>query len=338
MLNLRISGDELAGWCRRVGVSTNAGLDLLRVVKRESQNRPRSRCWREVAESVERGDSLHEALYRHKERLNELFLSMVKVGEDSGHLGETLLELADYYEQMSSLRKTFLRSIMMPVFELCLALGVVGLVILILGMLPVPIDILGLGLIGMSGFIKYVTFLAMVFGFGIVLFWYLKNNAAQLRFVQHFVNPIPKIGPIFRTLALTRFTQALFLTMRTGMDLKRALTLSFEAAAYGPITDKLPIVLDEIERGGTLYEAFFACRFFEDTMMMFVQSGEESGDLPEAMHRLSKEYLQQCVFRLRTLSVIGFFLVFILVAGIIIFFIFSIFSFYLGAINDAANF
>ena len=335
----RLSHDHLAAWCRRVGISLNAGLDIVRVLEREAKGRSGSysatQCWRSVYESVTQGDTLYEALEQRKEQLNDLFISMVKVGEKSGRLGETLLDLSDYYSQLIDLRRNFLRSLILPIFELCVALFIVGVMILILGFLPGDMDILGLGLVGFSGFVKYVTFLACLGGIGFFLFWFFRKNAFHLRFVQYVVDYIPKIGPVFRTLALCRLTWALYLTMRTGMDVKEALTLSFSAASYAPITGKLKIVLNEIDAGGSLYEGFLACRCFDEMMILHFQTGDESGNLPEVMERLSKEYFQQCVFRLKTLSVIGFFLVFMIVAGIIIFFIFSIFSSYLGLINDA---
>ena len=338
----RLSNEELSGWCRRVGISVNSGLDLLRVLKREGEKRAATgfsaaTCWKNVAESVVQGDSLNEALEKRSEQLNDLFISMVRVGEKSGHLGETLLELADYYDQLIELKRSFWRSLILPIFELGIALFIVGIMILVLGFLPIDFDITGFGLIGVSGLIKYLVFLAVVGFAGIAAYWYMKANATQFQFVQYGINYIPKIGPIFRILALTRLTWAMYLTLRTGMDVKEALSLSFAAASYAPITNKLPIILEELEAGGNMYDGFTACHSFDDMLMLNLQTGEESGNLPEVMHKLSNDYFQQCIFRLKTVSVIGFFMVFGLVAGIIIFFIFRIAMFIGGIYSDALN-
>lgn len=355
---MSLSQKTLAGWCRRVGISLNAGLDVVRVLQREAHNRGGGKIvrssdmkqpepeptfrffgnsiWQEIAASVAHGNSLHESLAQQDGAFSELFVSMVQVGEESGHLSETLLELADYYDRLIELRQSFLRSLILPIFELCIALVIVGIMILILGFLP-DMDILGLGLVGVPGFIKYVTFLAFLGGGGLVAYLFLKNEVMKIKIVHYFVNYIPKIGPVFRTLALTRFTWALHLTMSTGMDIRKALTLAFSAAAYAPITDKLPTVLREIDAGGSLFEGFLAANVFDDNLLMFVQSGDESGTVPEAMHRLSGEYFQQCIDRLKTLSILGYFLIFGTVAGIIIFFIFKFFFFYLGLLNSATQ-
>lgn len=341
--SFRLTHEELCGWSRRVGISLDSGLDLVRVLKKEGERRSSSRyaaalCWSNVAESVVQGESLHEALEMEKDQLNELFISMVKVGEDSGHLSETLLDLADYYERMVELKRKFLQSLMLPIFELCTALFVVGLVILILGFLPAGIDILGLGMVGVSGLIKYLVFLALVFGSGFTLFLLMRNNVIHLKFAHYILHYVPKIGPLFRTLSLTRLTWALHLTLRTGMDIREALRLSFAAAAFGPISDKLPLVLEEIDSGGSLYDGFLRCNFFDEMMILHLHTGEESGNTPEIMERLSRDYFEQAQLRMKTLSVFGFFLAFFFVAGVIIFFIFRIFMSYVGMINEAGGF
>lgn len=331
----RISNEQLASWSRRVGVSLEAGLDLVRVLQREGKARSGggfafANCWNNIAESVVQGESLYEALLLEKEQFNDLFISMVKVGEESGHLSETMLDLADYYDRLVSMKRNFMRSLTLPLFELGVALFIVGIVILILGFLPGDVDMLGLGLVGVSGLVKYLILLAFL-GFGIFgLYWFTKNNAMRLKLVHYVLNFVPKIGPLLRKLSLARLTWALNLTLRTGMDVREALRLSFTAASFGPVSDNLSRILEELDRGSTLFEAFLSCNSFDETLMLHLQSGEEAGGIPEAMERLSHDYFEECLNRMKTLSVFGYFLAFFLVAGIIIFFIFRMVVFIAG--------
>lgn len=334
MMDFPIANKELAGWCRRVGRSLDVGLNIVKVLKREGEHRSGSKIWRKVALAVVCGDSLSEALEEHRGRLGDLFLSMIKVGEETGHLGEILLELADYYDQLIDMRRAFLRSIMPVLFELGAALFIVGLVILIMGFLPVQTDLLGFGMTGIGGLIRYLLILALLFGTGWGLFWYFKTNVVHLHIVHHLIDLIPKIGPIFRTMSMFRLTKALSLTLGTGMDVRAALTYSFHAASYGPISDRLPIVLRAIDAGETLEGAFAACHIFDHNLMIHLESSEKAGMIPEVMQRLSRQYYEDCQFRLKTLSVLGYFAVFTLVAGIIIFFIFRLFLAYLQPIQD----
>ena len=88
------------------------------------------------------------------------------MGEQSGHLGEVLKQLADHYQNQLTLRRNFLASITWPAIELFLAIAIVGFLIWIMGVIngsnPQPIDPLGLGLIGNDGLVKYAAFVAIV--------------------------------------------------------------------------------------------------------------------------------------------------------------------------------
>lgn len=75
---------------------------------------------------------------------------MVDVGEKTGRLDEVFIRLAEHYDHVLDLQRTFLQGIAWPMVQLIAALGVIGLLIWIMGILPEgidgkPIDILGLG-------------------------------------------------------------------------------------------------------------------------------------------------------------------------------------------------
>ncbi len=126
------------------------------------------------------------------------------------------------------------------------------------------------------------------------------------------------------------------MTMATGMDVQKALRLSFQTAHFAPISDCLFNMLHTIENGGSLSDAFARCAFaWDQDFLSSIETGEQSGNVPELMERMSRVYLQEALFRMKNLSVWGGWLVYGLVAICIIVLIFSIFSFYLGTLQDA---
>lgn len=337
-----LSQYELAGFCRRVGVAAEAGLDLVRAIRREADRSgaPRAArdCWSDVVASLLAGETLAGAMRRREYQLGPLFVSLIDVAEQSGRLGETLLELADDYDQLLQARREFRASLMMPLFQLGFALVIIGVVILALGIIRqltgATVDILGFGLIGVRGLIVYLAFLANIALIGGVFVWLFRNRLLGTSSLQYVLLYIPKLGTFLKTLALVRLCRSLYLTLRTGMDVPQAIALSFDAAAFAPISDQKRVVLRELERGGTLTEAFLASRYLGDSIVHHVHVGEEAGAVPEMMNRTAKILMQEVVLLLKQLSVIGFYLVFILVAGIIVFFIFRLASFYLGIIDS----
>ncbi|MDR0610427.1 MAG: type II secretion system F family protein [Planctomycetaceae bacterium] len=332
---------QLSGFCRRVGISVNAGLNLIDAVKREASRQRHSKLWQSVAVSLENGYSLAESLRPFKKQLGEMFTALIEVGEESGHLGEMLTDLADYYDQMIQIRRDFLKSLTLPITELIVAIIIVGIMILVLGVIEQltgqRVDLLGWGLVGITGFVRYVIFLAVTGSLGVFLYRFLKGNIQRSRPVHYVLLRIPKIGRMLKTLALMRLTWGLHLTMRTGMDVSRALTLSFQGSGFAPICDQLPVILDTVENGGTLADAFQAAEYLDDDLLSSVDSGEQSGNLPELMHKLTDQYFQESLLNLKILSVSGGFAVYGCIAVCIIFIIFRLFSFYIGIINEAVS-
>lgn len=330
---------ELSVFCRRVGISVNAGLSLVQAVKREGIRKKYGKIWLEVARSMEDGNSLTDSLRPYQKLFGEMFVGLIEAGELSGRLGETLVELADYYDEMLKVKHDFKKSLVLPVIELCAALLIIGLIILLLGFIKEltgqTIDLLGFGLIGVKGFIKYVCILAVIGSIGTCLYFWTKKSIQRFRPVHYCLDKIPKIGRLCRTLALMKLTWGLHMTMRTGMEVKHALSLSFRGTAYAPVVDDLPAVLDQIERGGSLTDAFLAAKHLDGDLLTSIDSGEHSGSVPELMAKMSTMYLQESLLNLKVVTVIGGFVVYGCIATFIIFVIFRIASFYIGAINSA---
>ncbi|MDR2116993.1 MAG: type II secretion system F family protein [Planctomycetaceae bacterium] len=333
---------QLSGFCRRVGISVKAGLDLVNAVKREvPRQRRHSKIWQSVLGSLENGYSLAESLKPFKKQLGEMFVALIEVGEESGHLGEMLTDLADYYDQMIQIRRDFLKSLTFPIIEFIAAVIIVGIIILVLGVIEQitgqRIDLLGWGLVGVTGFIRYVIFLVITGLAGVFLYRFVKGNIQRSRPIHYLLFRVPKIGKMLKTLALMRLSWGLHLTMRTGMDVCRALTLSFRGSGFAPVHDQLPVILDVVESGGTLTDAFQTAKYLDDDLLSGVDSGEQSGNLPELMQKLTAQYLQESLLNLKILSIVGGFAVYGCIAVCIIFIIFRLFSFYIGIINEAAS-
>ncbi|MDR0869263.1 MAG: type II secretion system F family protein [Planctomycetaceae bacterium] len=332
---------QLAEFCRRVGLSYNAGIGLTAAVKREAPRQRNPKLWLAVASSMEDGNSFAEALRPFQKQLGGMFVALIEVGEESGHLGEMLNELADYYEQMLQIRRDFIRSITWPVVEFAAAVVIIGVLILALGIVEgitgTRMDILGFGLVGVSGFIRYVCFWAVLAAAVVFLYKFAQRNISTSRVIHYTLLRIPKIGTLFKTLALMKLAWGLHLTMKTGMDIRKALTLSFQGTGFTPVSGQLPVILEHIEHGSSLTEAFAAARNFDYDFISSIDSGEQSGNLPELMQRLTERYRQESLLSIKVLSVVGGFAVYAGVAACIIFIIFRLFSFYLGVLTEAGQ-
>ncbi|MDR1492361.1 MAG: type II secretion system F family protein [Planctomycetaceae bacterium] len=410
--------NELAGWCRRVSLSLNAGIDIVTVLEREAGkhahrttyvpspstktpsappitpsayssvpappvqivdsdidetdkyesqkffdqvrkreeafleqqlNRPRKppvflysnpkKIWAYVADRIRSGASLYEAFSEVKGHFPKLFVPMMAVAEMSGTLGETFGELAKYFEYQLKMKREFWQMMIYPIFQLGASFFIINLLIIILSVFERSVHLFGIEFFGVLGAL-YFDFLFFFCVFAVMaIYYFFKYYFTTGNYLFHlFLNPIPKIGTAFRCFAMERFTWALHFTTKTGMDIREAMILAFETAAYGPITSQLKYVLEKLEAGFPLSEAFPINTALNHEFHSYLQTGEQAGELPETMARLSHEYNERSKLLMKQLSIAFYFVVFFIVAGILASMIFSLYnSIYGGYLNDSLN-
>ena len=99
-----------------------------------------------------------------------------------------------------------------------------------------------------------------------------------------------------------------------------------------------PAVIQWIEEGDELHQALRSSGIFPEDYLQMVEMGEHSGTVPESLQRLSPELEEQAQRSLKILAEVAGYVIWAIVAGLIIFVIFSIFSKYVAMLNQAGNF
>lgn len=338
-----ISVKNLARLSQRMGESLYAGLDIRKTLASEaaraSSSKLRSRM-EEIRDAVDSGASLSEALERVGDYFPPLVKALVRAGEESGRLAETLRQLGEHYEERLRMKRNFLASIAWPMIELGLAVGVIAILILVLGMVSEmtgsEVDTLGWGLTGFSGmfifltlvFIAVMTFTLLLIAFQRGMTWCAPLQKGLLR--------VPVAGPFMTSLALERLCWAMSMTFSTGMDVRRAVRMSLEAVRNAKYSGEATAIDESLGRGANLTEAFERCGAFSGHFISEMEVGERTGTVSEVMSRMSVDYQNRSKTQSKILSVVGFFLVFGIIAALLIYVIISLFiNAYLGPINDA---
>jgi type IV pilus assembly protein PilC len=335
---------RLAQLCRRLSTSLEAGIDARTVWAREAEHATglvgRARI-RQISDDVARGESVSQAVLEAGDYFPPLFAALVQVGEETGHLGESFRDLAEHYEQQLEIRRNFLSAITWPLAELVMALGIIGILILLLGMLPPEatkmIAPLVWGLTGESGFAIYLAAIALVAIGLYAAFHAFRRSLTWTRPLQRALLRVPTLGPALQTLALARLAWALHLVLDAGMEVRRGLRLSLDSARNARYTDGYPSIHAAISRGESIFEAMAQTGSYPSEFLDAVQVGEQSGRLVESLALLSKQYHQRANAALKTLTMIAGWIVWIVVAGIIITFIFRLASLYINTLNSALN-
>jgi type II secretory pathway component PulF len=345
MFSARVGKKQLSGLCRRLATSLEAGLDIRGIMDREAGIRgggPMRSRLREVREQISQGVSMGEAVKSTGDFFPPLFREMIAVGEATGKQAEVFRHLADHYDHQIQVRRVFLIALAWPAFQLGVAILAIAAMIWMLGWIAARnngevFDMLGLGLIGTPGLIKYFGFLAVVFGFFFLVYHAIRQGWLWGRIVERVLLYIPFVGGALRALAMERLAWALNLTLDTDMSTTKAIGLSLRSTQNGVYADAEPDIVRDVMSGRSLTEAFERTHVFPDDFLETLEIGERSGRIPESMRHLAKQYQDKGRLAIRALTAVGWFIMLALMMGIIITMIFRMALSYTDLINDMAN-
>jgi type II secretory pathway component PulF len=338
----RVKTKQLAGLCRRMATSLGAGVDLRRTLNREAETTRGGlqRRLTDARDAVARGSPLAEGFAATGDYFPPLFRQLVEVGEQTGHTSEVFGQLGEHYEHQLALRRVFLGSIAWPLTQLIMAVVVIGLLIWIMGFLGTrgaSADILGWGLKGTSGLAIYLLIVGSIASVVFVLIQAARRGALWWMPIQRALVRLPVLGRALTTLALSRVSWTLQLALDSGMEVRRALRLALAHSGHVKFADAAEPMVAVISRGRPIHEAMSQARVFPAAYIDAVAVGEESGRLVETLAILSRQQQEESRSALAVLVRLAGFAVWLLVAALIITMIFRLAGFYVGTIQDAAN-
>jgi type IV pilus assembly protein PilC len=341
----RLTLTDLIELCRSLRFALNSGIMLQEAMDMlATRGTRRIRLFAaDVSKELKSGWSLQDALRKQENVLSPMFTSLAIVGEESGNFPEVLSEMEKYYVLRQKLRREFYEHISWPMLQFVAAILIVTFLIYILGILPgaqtantgePPMDPLGLGLVGPRGAVIFFVTVSSTVANLALLFLVARALLRRRAVVERFLLMIPGIGPCLRALAISRFCIAGRLMMETSLSIVKTLRLAMAATDNAAFVAEAPRVEASLRRGNTIVSSFTEARLFPERFLSAVGVGEESGRLPETLRYQGEEYDDEARRRMNWLTRLTSWLVWLMVAAILVTCIFRIFTnIYLGNID-----
>ena len=336
----RVSQKDLAILSRSLGTSLHSGIDVVRAFELSAAKTSGRlhQALGDVLGDLQSGSDVSTSIETHGSFFPALFTDMVNIGEQTGALPEVFRALATHYENNLRLRKEFLSQIMTPVIQLTASVFIIAGLIYLLGwigtMQGTTIDVLGWGLVGGPGALKWLGGWAIGIVSLFIGYRLLATSLEGKKLVHRLLMSVPVVGGCMQSFAIARFSWAFHLTQQAGMPIDDSLDASLRATSNGAFIGATPRVVGDIMQGSSLTEALEATRLFPIEFNQIVLVAETSGTVPEALDRLSPQFEDDARRSLQALAAMFGWLVWALVASFIIFVIFSIAFWYIGMIND----
>ncbi len=331
-----LSKKALGHFCHQLGTMLEAGLALRRALatlERSGQTPAVKQVAGRLGREIEQGATFTEALQRQGSLFPALMIQLVSVGEESGALDSVLEELARYFELQREIRRAFLAQLAFPVIELLAAIGVLGILAYVLAML------------GKEG-TDPMNELLRVWGIGygsvigvVVLYYVLTRALGGMRIVHEIILRIPIINYVHRSLALARFSWSMQLMTEAAAPIFESINRSLLATNNGAFQARAEGITRTLGDGEPLPDALQAAGLFPIEYVEIIRVAVESGSMSECLGRLARQYFDDAKRAMRAAAVAFGWLIWIVIAGILIYFILTLaMKYWIGPIQDTLNY
>ena len=328
----RLPLSDLIELCHALHLKLSIGMSMVDVFEQQATaGSPRlKKIVGSVALALRKGQSVEQAFLPHRQAFPDLFLTMIQVGEESGSLPEIFDSLEKHYSLQRSLRRQFMGRIAWPLVQYVFAIFVLSFVMIILDFLGSDVDPLGLGLRGVTGAVTLVTIgLGALIAIVLIVRMMLNHRTLGNRLLK-----IPVVGAAIESMALQRFCLAMQLLLETSVAIDKSVKMSLSATEMASYASRGEIIAKELKKGKELRRVLAKHSNFPEDFIRAVGVGEESGRLPDVMKRQAKHYEQESTRRLKQLTSTLAMVVWLFVAGLIVFAIFRLASVYFDALNQ----
>jgi type IV pilus assembly protein PilC len=313
----RVKDDELVMMTRNLGSMLTAGLPLSRalsVIERQSKN-PRLRgVLKDIQERINKGDQFNESLGVYGKVFDDLYVAMVRAGEESGGLAEALHILSIQMERSSSLRKKIKGAMIYPTIVLSVMV-IIGVLMMIYVMPSITGTFKNLGadlpattkfLIAASEFMTAHTALVIGGMIGsIIAFVYALRTSIGKRVFSWVVVRLPIIGTIAKEANAARTARTLSSLLSSGVDVLRALSITQDVVQNYYYKEIIAEAEKRVEKGTALSETFIERKDLYPVLVgEMISVGEETGQISNMLQELAQFYENEVEHKTKDLSTI----------------------------------
>ena len=309
----KIPGSQWSQMILELSTLLAGGIPLLEAMKTlaaEQTPRVRSILIR-VQEQIAGGMPLSEAIRLEGVVDDDLSIQLIRVGEETGHLDETLSQLAAFQQRWLLLKDQVTSALIYPLFVL--AFGLAAAVFLMTWVMPMLLESLTETLTvlpwptrvvkaGSDVLVGYWPVLLGVVVLVVVLWTSVNRMAVFQKWRDRFVLDVPLLGKLILKQSLSRAGMIIALCMRTGLTLVDAMELVANSLPNRAIQQAFRDGHEAIQSGKSLSEALAETGVFPALAIQVFSVGQESGQLPEMLDRMVEDYDRQVEMASRRLA------------------------------------
>jgi type II secretory pathway component PulF len=294
---------ELATFTQQLANLLQAGMPLSTALNSmtylETKGIP-SDVSRQLKQEVSEGRGLSDAMSKQPRVFSDLYVNMVKAGEQSGALVEVLRRMADHFEKFAQVQAKFTSALIYPALVCCVGVGMI--VFFLTVMLPKFMSLFGdvgftrlplmtVILINIStAFKKYWWLMGGIVLVLVILFKRFQATMTGRRKIDQWKMKAPLVGRVICLNLYGQFARTLCTLLQNGVPMLTALKITEQVIPNSIIKEATARTRDAVTDGKSLAQPLAASKVFPRLMVDLVKIGEETGNVADALNNVAQTY------------------------------------------------
>ena len=325
----KISVRDLSIFTNQFGTMMNAGLSISRalsVLTKQTSNSKLVAIIMSLSEDVRKGNSLSAAMSKYPDVFSPLYISMVKAGEVSGNLGDSLIKMSSFlqrdYETANKLKGAMMYPVGVLVFSILIVIGLFIFVIPkfegFLGQLGAPLPAPTKITFAMADFLVHrgwIVLIVTVVAYALYAKWVKtpqgrrRSDAGKLK--------MPVFGELNKKAAMARFSDTLSTLFSAGISLVECLETVKGVIDNVIIGEAIDDIINRIKRGESLAASLEKSGMFTPMVVEMTGIGEESGSLDTMLKKVAEFYNEEVDYMINNIASLINPIMMVFVGGII---------------------
>lgn len=302
---------------RQLATLINAGLPLmqsLNTVKEQTKNKALKDIISKVINDIEAGASLASALQKYPDVFDDVYISLVAAGEQSGSLDVSLERLATQQEKDAEVISKVRGAMIYPAIVVVVLFAI--LIFMTTTVLPqvaglykslpgARLPAITAMLLEFSKFLTHLWWLAVLLLALMVFFArrFVKSPSGVLMVDKLKIKMWP-VAPLFMKLYMARFSRTASTLVGAGVPMIKMLSTTSNAVGNSQIAEALRKAIDQVKGGKTLSSSLENDPHFLDLVPDMISIGEQSGSLEKMLGRLADYYEKEVDSQIKSINTI----------------------------------
>jgi len=297
-----VSSKEVVEFTRHLAVMLGAGVTIFEAIlflKNQTRNKIFKDRLESIIESLNNGQSLSNSMRRFPKIFPPIYTNIIQVGEKSGTLSQTMVDLADHLEDSEEFRRKVKGALIYPkiilgvmlTFIFVLILFVMPRILTIFNSLGADIPLATRVMIGITNFINHhlVMILGGIFGLVALIYTLFRNKEVQKWRDKVYIR-FPLVGHIVRNYNTAQVSQHFGTLFASGITIVRCLEITSTVVKNKIFQSEIGYMIEKIKKGAALSQSFPEKSYFPPMFVKLIRVGERTGKLPHVVDYMKKYY------------------------------------------------